>query len=153
MTMESLLLAATAVDLVAVVALGWVVVRGARARELAGATQREALERLRGELAHLLDEAERRARALERAAGGAAPEEGSAAARGGATRAARLPVAAPAPAPAHAPLPRPRSWVDGDGTDDDRLRDALVGDDTAADLAELRLRRELELSLGKGRLA
>jgi len=110
--MESLLLGATAVDLAAVVALAWVVVRGARERELALATQREALQRLRAELTHLLEEAERRARLLERAVGGG--DEGRGGRRG---------------APASAPVA------------------------SSPDLAELRLRRELELSLGTGRLA
>ncbi len=113
--MESLLLGATVVDLAAVVALAWVVVRGARERELALATQREALQRLRAELTHLLEEAERRARRLEQAVGGG--DEGRSARRG-----------APA-SPASAPVA------------------------SSPDLAELRLRRELELSLGTGRLA
>lgn len=63
--MEALLVAVTVIDVVAVVALAWLVIRGARERELGLATQRSALERLRTELTQLLDEAERRAHRLE----------------------------------------------------------------------------------------
>lgn len=155
MTMEQILLGATAVDLAAVLGLGWLVVRGARERALGDATRREALERLRGELQHLIDEADRRARALAGVLGAdgaraSAVPDGARTAPAGASGGARRRGTAGRPA---APVRLDPSWIDGEGDDDDQLlREALVRD-AAADPAELRLRRELELALGTPRQA
>lgn len=130
--MENLLLATTIVDLIAVAGLAWLVVRSGRDREIASADQRMALERLRNELATLLDDAEERARSLERMLG----------AREQSLRALMIDLGrneAPArPAAPERPLVRPF---------------AAAETPTATDPAELRLRRELDLSLGRGRLA
>ena len=63
--METLMLASTVIDFVAVLALGWLVLRTSRASDAALGEQRAALEALRTDLGELLAEAERRARALE----------------------------------------------------------------------------------------
>jgi len=63
--MNVLLLASTALDLAAVAALGWFLHRSGRDREAALEEGRAALERLRGDLAELVADAEDRARALE----------------------------------------------------------------------------------------
>lgn len=135
--MENLLLTTTIVDLIAVAGLAWLVVRSGRDREIASADQRMALERLRNELATLLDDAEERARSLERMLG--AREQSLRAMMidlGRNEQAAR--PAAPAERPAAAPFTRPF---------------APAAESPPVDPAELRLRRELDLSLGRGRLA
>jgi hypothetical protein len=140
--MENLLLATTIVDLIAVAGLAWLVVRSGRDREIASADQRMALERLRNELATLLDDAEERARSLERMLG--AREQSLRAMMIDLGRSEGQPeVRRPAPAPAPeraAAAPFTRSF-------------APAADTTPVDPAELRLRRELDLSLGRGRLA
>lgn len=65
--MEHLMLASTAVDLIAVLALGWLVVRTSRARTESLDDQRATLETLRGDLAQLVTDAEERAQALDEA--------------------------------------------------------------------------------------
>lgn len=134
--MENLLLATTIVDLIAVAGLAWLVVRSGRDRELASADQRMALERLRGELATLLEDAEERTRSLERMLG----------AREQSLRALMVdlgrneaPRATAPERPATSPLVRPFAPPAAEGT--------------PVDPAELRLRRELDLTLGRGRLA
>jgi hypothetical protein len=66
---QQVLVVVTAVDVLAVATLGWLVARGARLRDLAPADQRRALADLKGELAQLLHDAEARARTLEAALG------------------------------------------------------------------------------------
>jgi len=63
--MNVLLLATTLLDLVAIVALCWFLRRTDHERDVALEEGRAALERLRGDLADLVREAEERARALE----------------------------------------------------------------------------------------
>src|SRR6476661_8306947 len=63
--MNVLLLATTLLDLVAIVALCWFLRRTDHERDVALEEGRAALERLRGDLADLVREAEARARALE----------------------------------------------------------------------------------------
>ena len=60
--MEQALWITTGVDIVAVLALAFLLLRGARERARSGVEQRDTLERLQGELQHLLEEAETRAR-------------------------------------------------------------------------------------------
>jgi hypothetical protein len=67
MTLDTLLVATTAIDCIAVLTLGWLFVRGRSERELAAAEQEAALGRLRGELGDLVGEAERRAKSLDAA--------------------------------------------------------------------------------------
>jgi hypothetical protein len=67
MTLDNVLVATTAIDCAAVLALGWLFVRGRRERELAAAEQEAALGRLRAELGDLVAEAERRAKSLDAA--------------------------------------------------------------------------------------
>lgn len=140
--METVLLVTTIVDCLAVLALAWLVTRSGRDRDAASADQRDILARLQGELSNLLGEAEARARTLEETMAarerslrtllreiGRAEADGSATTRG-ATR------------PAADPRPLVRSFAEG-----------LDEADAGPDPAEVRLRRELELSLGRGRLA
>ncbi len=137
--MENLLLATTIVDLIAVAGLAWLVVRSGRDREIASADQRMALERLRNELATLLDDAEERARSLERMLG--AREQSLRAMMIDLGRSEAQPdVRRPAPAPERPAAPFTRPF-------------APAAETTPVDPAELRLRRELDLSLGRGRLA
>src|SRR5262245_32742671 len=63
--MEGVMLVAILVDGAAVAALLWLLRRIAREREAGLAAQRETLERLRADLAHLVDAAEERTRALD----------------------------------------------------------------------------------------
>ena len=63
--MNLLLLVSTVLDLAAVAALGWFLRRTDRERDTALEEGRAALERLRGDLAELVRDAEARARALE----------------------------------------------------------------------------------------
>ena len=67
--MHIVLLASTAVDLVAIAVLVSLVRRAGRVRDAARAAQREALETLRGDLATLVADAEERTRALEESLG------------------------------------------------------------------------------------
>jgi hypothetical protein len=80
--MNVLLLATTVLDLAAIAALCWFLRRTDRARDVALEEGRAALERLRGDLADLVREAEDRARALEATIEGRA----GAASRAGAER-------------------------------------------------------------------
>jgi hypothetical protein len=61
------LVVTTLVDCAAVLALAWLAARGARAHALMWAEQQAALARLRGELADLVADAERRAQDLDQA--------------------------------------------------------------------------------------
>jgi hypothetical protein len=65
--MEQLMLVTTIVDLAAVAALGWLVLRTGRARADAVAEQQATLEALRGDLAELVRDAEERTRTLDEA--------------------------------------------------------------------------------------
>lgn len=67
--MEHVLVISTAVDLLAVLVLGWLVARSARGRTDSFAEQRATLESLRGDLAQLVQDAEERARAVDEALG------------------------------------------------------------------------------------
>jgi hypothetical protein len=66
MAMGQLIVLAMVVDCAAVAALAWLVGRVTRERDAILAEQRTTMERLRGDIAQLLDEAEVRARAVER---------------------------------------------------------------------------------------
>jgi hypothetical protein len=66
---HTLILAATAADLVLVAVLGWLVARSGRLRDRAIEAQRATLERLRTDLAALVSDAEQRAQALEETLG------------------------------------------------------------------------------------
>jgi hypothetical protein len=123
--MPSVLAVTTAVDCIAVLALAWLVLRCRRAYELAVAEQRAALERLRGELADLVADAERRAAGLDETL--AAREASLRALVAAADRADRR---------AARPGLAPRGHTGGDAP-----RSVL-------DPAEVRLRRDLELTLG-----
>jgi hypothetical protein len=63
--METLLLISTVIDVTAVAALAWLLLRGSRARQAVLDEQRAALTTLRGDLAALIEDAERRAESLE----------------------------------------------------------------------------------------
>ncbi len=130
---ETVLMATTVVDLVAVAGLAWVVMRGGREREVASAEQRATLGQLREEIALLLADAEARARALEETLG--ARERSLRALVRDMNRAESPAAESPA---------RPFSRAFTPAADDDA---------PGVDPAEIRLRRELELRLGKGRLA
>jgi hypothetical protein len=142
--MENLLLATTIVDLIAVAGLAWLVVRSGRDREIASADQRMALERLRNELATLLDDAEERARSLERMLG----------AREQSLRAMMIDLGRSEAAPeARRPAPAPERPVAAPFTRPFAPAAETTATAAAVDPAELRLRREIDLSLGRGRLA
>jgi hypothetical protein len=108
--MALVLLPATLVDVLVVGVLGWLVLRAERTQAAGLAEQQAFLARLRGELAELLGDAERRARALDHAL---------------AMREATLRVLVQASA-------RPTE---------------VAGEPPSADPAEVRLLRDLELSL------
>jgi hypothetical protein len=63
--MDHLMLASTAIDVAAVLLLGFLVLRSGRVRDDALADQRATLETLRGDLAHLISEAEERTQVLD----------------------------------------------------------------------------------------
>jgi hypothetical protein len=109
--MEPLIVATTVTDLAALAGLAWVVWRAGRDRDAALGEQRAALETLRADLAALVADAERRARALEE----------SLAAREGRLRALLVELARAEGAPR-----------------------------AAADPAEARLLRDIEMSFGRG---
>jgi hypothetical protein len=67
--MNVLLLVSTVLDLAAIAALCWFLQRTDRERDVALEEGRAALERLRGDLAELVRDAEERARALEETVG------------------------------------------------------------------------------------
>jgi hypothetical protein len=141
--MDQTLWITTAVDVAAVVVLALLVVRGARERARSTLEQRDALERLGTELKHLLEDAETRARRLEDALG--AREDGLRALLADLDRVApeRGARARKPPAPSR-PLVRPYADAAAAPADD-------AGE--PVDVAELRLRRELDLALGRTRLA
>lgn len=129
--MTWVLLALSGIDLVAVAVLGWLLWRGERLRAAVLEDQQDALDRLKRDLSHLLEDAEQRAAALEERLG----------ARERSLRAlvARLgPDLGPGQEPRLQPAkPLTRTLVE-------ELEDE-------ADPAEARLLRDLELSLGRGR--
>jgi len=144
MTMDMLLLASTAVDLVALIALAWIVLRADRRREKAVGAQRATLERLHANLGTLIADAERRARALEDTL---ADREDS----------LRALLADLARAEGRRPLPSQevRSPIGGRVTPLTDL-DELLPDEPrrrGVDAAEARLLRDLDLSLGRARTA
>ncbi len=67
--MHTLLFISTVIDLAAVAALGFIVWRSGREWEVALGMQRAALDSLRADLSQLVDEAERRAQALDETLG------------------------------------------------------------------------------------
>jgi hypothetical protein len=67
--MPTLLIASTVIDVLAVAALAWLVLRAGRGREAALEAKRDALDTLRADLAELIADAERRAQALEETLG------------------------------------------------------------------------------------
>jgi len=67
--MQWVLVGATVIDVGAVGVLAWLVGRSGRLRDRMLADQRATLAALRGDLGHLLEDAERRARALEQRLG------------------------------------------------------------------------------------
>ena len=142
--MDILLLASTAVDLLALAALAWIVLRGDRRRQKVVSMQSAALERLHANLGTLIADAERRARALEDAL---ADREDS----------LRALLADLARAEGRRPLPSQevRSSIGSRVTPLTEL-DELLPDEPrrrGADAAEARLLRDLDLSLGRARTA
>ena len=121
--MPLVLVACTVIDLVAVVALAWIVVRSRRDRDATLAEQRAALGHLKGDLAQLLDDAERRAKAVEERLDLPREPRPAAERRGAPVR------------QNHQPAPPP------------------VRDLRAADAAEARLLRDLEVHLAPGKRA
>jgi|CXWL01.1.fsa_nt_gi hypothetical protein len=142
--MDILLLATTAVDLVALSALAWIVLRGDRRREQVAGMERASLERLHGNLGLLIADAERRARALEDALGDR--EESL-----------RALLADLARAEGRRPLPshEVRPAAGGGVTPLTRLDEVLDSEPRrrAMDPAEARLLRDLDVSLGRVRTA
>lgn len=65
--MDYVMLGSAVVDLLAVAVLATMLARSARARDTTLVDQRQTMERLRGDLAQLLEEAAQRARGLEQA--------------------------------------------------------------------------------------
>ena len=123
------LLALSVLDLAAVAVLGWLLWRGERLRAAVLDDQHSALDRLKRDLAHLLEDAEQRASTLEERLGAR-------------ERSLRALVAQLGPGQERPPTPaRPLT------------RTLIDDDEDAADPAEARLLRELELSLGRGRTA
>jgi len=62
--MQSLMLTSTVIDVLAVAALAWLVLRSGRQQDAALGVQRAALESLRADLAELVEDAERRTQSL-----------------------------------------------------------------------------------------
>jgi hypothetical protein len=120
-----LLIAVSAVDLVVVIGLCWLVSRIRRERDAALAAQRATLEKLRGDLGELVSDAEARTRALDAQLH---------------AREARL------RALLHE-LARAEAAATGDGRARTR-RDQEAPRRGRPDPAEARLRRDLELSFG-----
>ncbi|MFN8542729.1 MAG: hypothetical protein U0807_00745 [Candidatus Binatia bacterium] len=131
------LLATTAVDVAAVGALAWLLARGARQRIVVLDDQRAALETLRGDLGRLLEEAEQRARALERSL--AARERSLRSVVGAIGRAEEAADDARQDRPLRPVKPLTREPVSLGESD--------------LDPGEARLLADLELSLGRGRSA
>lgn len=133
MTLEPItwvLLALSGIDLAAVAALGWLLWRGERLRAAVLDDQQRSLDRLKGDLAQLLEDAEQRAAMLEERLG----------ARERSLRALVAQMDA-----GQEPRPQPAKPLT-------RMRVEDLEDDEA-DPAEARLLRDLELSLGRGRAA
>lgn len=131
------MLASTVVDLLAVGALAYLLLRSRRDHDASLAEQRGALERLKGDLAQLLDDAERRTRVLEEVL--AARERGLRQLLGDM-------AAIDGP-----PEPVRRSQTRPPLVRDLAPEDVVAGDRPRADPAEMRLLRDLQLSLGRSR--
>jgi hypothetical protein len=130
-TMGTLLMVATAIDVIAVGALGWLVRRIGRERDITlSLLQQEALGRLRSDLAELVSAAEQRGHALEESLGGRESRL-----RGLLARLERIEAGAPA---AEAPV-APAAGIGARAEMARRL---------GVDAAEARLLRDLEISLG-----
>src|SRR5437667_11100069 len=141
--MHTLLLGSTLVDVVAIAVLAWLVRRAGRVRDAARAAQREALENLRRDLATLVADAEERARALEESLGRRERSLGALLAK--LERAERRPEGdTPRPAAPSGGLPELARRLG--------LRGKRGGGAPAeaADPAEARLLRDLEIGLGRG---
>ncbi|TMA41215.1 MAG: hypothetical protein E6J83_12895 [Deltaproteobacteria bacterium] len=142
--MHTLLLGSTLVDVVAIAVLAWLVRRAGRVRDAARAAQREALETLRRDLATLVADAEERTRALEESLGRRERSLGALLAK--LERAERRP---------DGDTPRPAAAPSG-GLPELARRLGLRGKRgggapaEAADPAEARLLRDLEIGLGRG---
>lgn len=65
--MDYVMMGSAVVDLLAVAVLGWMLARSARERDTTLVDQRQTMERLRGDIGQLLEEAAQRARGLEQA--------------------------------------------------------------------------------------
>ena len=65
--MDYVMMGSAVVDLLAVAVLGWMLARSARERDTTLVDQRQTMERLRGDIGQLLEEAGQRARGLEQA--------------------------------------------------------------------------------------
>ena len=144
--MQTVVLAATVLDCLAIAVLVWLVRRAGRVRDTARAAQREALETLRRDLTTLIADAEERAQALEESLGQrerslaaliAKLERAERRVEGGAPR----PAATPPPAGALPELAR-RLGLRGK-----RSADAPA---QTLDPAEARLLRDLEIGLSRG---
>lgn len=64
--MDYVMIGSAVIDLLAVAVLGWMLTRSARDRDTLLVDQRQTMERLRGDIAQLLEEAGDRTRGLER---------------------------------------------------------------------------------------
>jgi hypothetical protein len=126
------LLALSGIDLAAVAVLGWLLWRGERLRAAVLEDQQQALGRLKGDLAQLLEDAEQRAATLEERLGERERSLRALVARLG-------PSEARQEARPQAAKPLTRTVIED-----------LVDEE---DPAEARLLRDLELSLGRGRAA
>jgi len=123
--MDTLMLAATGIDVAAVAVLGWLAWRSGRDRDVALDVQRAALETLRADLAQLIADEEQRGRALEEALG---------------AREQRLRALL-----ADLGRAEPRSRADSEP----RGRLASVADRLGVDPAEARLVHDLQMSFGR----
>ena len=132
--MQKVVLASTVVDLVAVAVLAWIVARSARERDASLVDQRRALGELKADLAQLLEDAETRAQVIAETL--SAREKSLRAAADGEPRGRS--ASSQNRQPATPPLVR-----------------ALTPEDlrVAADPAEARLLRDLEVSVGRARTA
>jgi len=125
------LLTLSGIDLVAVAVLGWLLWRGERLRAAVLDDQQGALDRLKNDLAQLLEDAEQRAAALEERLG---------------ARERSLRALVAQLSPGQGQEQRPQSAKPLTRTLVEELEDD-------ADPTEARLLRDLELSLGRGRVA
>jgi len=132
--MQKVVLASTVTDLVAVALLAWIVARSARERDASLVDQRRALGELKADLAQLLEDAQMRAQAIAETLS---------------ARERSLRAAAEADAPGRSAASQKRQPATAP------LVRALTPEDLrgAADPAEARLLRDLEVSVGRARTA